>query len=48
MGHPGFRNIMKEKKVRIAVSNEAKAGIDPIDVGGGDGYICSGGGRHDQ
>ena len=30
---------MKEKKVWIAVSNEAKARIVPIDVGGGEGHI---------
>jgi len=37
--HPGFRNIMKEMKVWIAVSNEARCRIDPVDVGGGEGYV---------
>jgi len=39
VSHPGFRNIMKEKKVWIAISNEAKARIDPVDIVGGEGYV---------
>jgi len=37
VSHPGFRNIMKEKKVWIAV--RAKCRIDPVDVNGGEGYV---------
>ena len=39
VSHPGFRNIIKEKKVWIAISNEAKARIDPVDISGGEGYV---------
>ena len=39
VSHPGFRNIMKEKKVWIAISNEARARIDPVDIVGGEGYV---------
>ena len=39
VSHPGFRNIMKEKKVWIAASNETRCKIDPVDVGGGEGYV---------
>ena len=39
VSHPGFRNIMKEKKVWIAISNEVKARIDPVDIVGGEGYV---------
>ena len=39
VSHPGFRDIMKEKKVWIAVSNEARCRIDLVDVGGGEGYV---------
>src|ERR1700712_5015671 len=39
VSHPGFRNILKEKKVWIAISNKAKCRVDPVDVNGGEGYV---------
>ena len=39
VSHPGFRNIIKEKKVWIAVSNKAKCRIDKVDVNGREGYV---------